>query len=46
MLPYAMKSKVGEEIDKLLAEGIVETVECADRAAHVVAVLKNDHKSF
>jgi len=44
-LPYAMRSKVEEEIDRLLAEGIVEPVEYADWAAPVVAVLKRNRKS-
>ena len=45
MLPYAVRSKVEEELERLLAEGIVEPVEYADWAASVVAVLKSDRKS-
>ena len=40
-----MRSKVEEELDRLLAEGIVEPVEYADWAAPVVAVLKSNRKS-
>jgi len=44
-LPYAMREKVEEEINRLLSEGIIEPVEYADWAAPVVAVLKSDQKS-
>ena len=44
-LPYAMREKVEQEIDRLLAEGIIEPIEYADWAAPVVAVLKSDRKS-
>ena len=40
-----MRSKVEEELDRLLAEGIVEPVEYADWVAPVVAVLKSGHKN-
>ena len=39
-LPYSMRSKVEEEIDRLVSEGILEPVEYAEWAALVVAVLK------
>ena len=44
-LPYAMRSKVEEELDRLLAEGIVEPEEYADWVAPVVAVLKSNYKN-
>ena len=40
-----MREKVEQEIDRLLAEGIIEPIEYADWAAPVVAVLKSDRKS-
>ena len=45
-LPYAMRAKVEEEIDRLVSDGILEPVEYADWAAPVVAVLKSDRKSI
>ena len=44
-LSYSMRAKVEEEIDRLVAEGILEPVEYSDWAAPVVAVLKNDRKN-
>ena len=40
MLPYAMRAKVEEEIDRLVSDGILVP------AAPVVAVLKSDRKSI
>ena len=45
-LPYSMRAKVEEEIDRLVSEGILEPVEYADWAVPVVAVLKSDRKSI
>ena len=42
-LPYSMRAKV-EEIDRLVAEGILEPVEYTDWVAPVIAVLKSDRK--
>ena len=40
-VPYAMKGKVEEELDR---EGIIEPVQFADWTAPIVAVLKTDGK--
>ena len=44
-IPYAMREGVEKEIDKLVAEGVLEAVDHSDWAAPVVAVLKSDRKS-
>ena len=44
-VPYAMKKKVEEELERLQKEGIVEPVQFADWAAPIVPVLKSDGKS-
>ena len=41
-LPYALKNKVDVEIDRLLAEKIIEPVEISEWAAPVVSILKKD----
>ena len=41
-VPYAMRERVGQEIDRLKYEGILEPVEFFDWAAPIVPVLKND----
>ena len=41
-LPYALKNKVDVEIDRLLAEKIIEPVEISECAAPVVPILKKD----
>ena len=41
-LPYALKNKGDVEIDRLLAEKIIEPVEISEWAAPVVPILKKD----
>ena len=41
-VPYALKTKVEEELDHLTAEGIIEPRQFADWAAPIVPVLKED----
>ena len=41
-VPYALKTKVEEELDRLTAEGIIEPRQFADWAAPIVPVLKRD----
>lgn len=41
-VPYAMRSKVEEELDRLLKEGIISPVKYAEWAAPIVPVLKPD----
>ena len=44
-VPYAMKVKVEEELDRLVKEGTLEPVQFADWAAPIVPVLKADKSS-
>ena len=44
-LPYAMRPLVEEELDRLVAEGILEPVTHSEWATPVVAVLKSDKKT-
>ena len=44
-VPYALRQKVEEELDRLVAEGILEPIEYSDWAAPIVAVVKSDKKS-
>lgn len=44
-LPYALRTNVEEELDRLVAEGILEPIEYSDWAAPIVAVIKSDKKS-
>ena len=41
-MPYALKTKVEEELDRLTAKGIIELRQFADWAAPIVPVLKED----
>ena len=43
-VPYALIQKVEEELNRLVAEGILEPVEYSDRAAPIVAVVKSYKK--
>ena len=45
-VPYALKEKVDQELDRLQREGIIEPVQFAEWAAPVVPVLKQDKKSL
>ena len=44
-VPYALRTKVEEELDRLEKEYIIEPVQFADWAAPIVPVLKSDRKS-
>ena len=44
-LPYAYKSLVNEEIDRLVQQGILTPVTFSDWVAPIVPVLKSDKKS-
>ena len=41
-LPYALRGRVGAELDRLVAEGIIEPVESAEWASPLVVVDKKD----
>ena len=41
-MPYSLKTKVEEELDRLIADGIIEPRQFADWAAPIVLVLKED----
>ena len=45
-VPYALTSKIEEELDRLVEEGTLESVETADWAAPIVPVLKSDKKNL
>lgn len=44
-MPYATREKVGEELDRSVAERKLEPVDYSDWAVPIVAVIKSDHKS-
>ena len=44
-VPYAMREKVEEELDRLVAEGTLEPVDYSDCAAPIIAVMKSDRKN-
>jgi len=45
-VPYALTSKIEEELDRLVEEGTLEPIETADWAAPIVPVLKSDKQSI
>ena len=45
-VPYAMRGKVEEKLERLVSEGIIEPVQFADWAAPIVPVVKSDGKSL
>ena len=45
-VPYAMRGKVEEELERLVSEGIIKPVQFADWAAPIVPVVKRDGKSL
>jgi len=44
-VPYAMRQKVDDELQRLQKEGIIEPVQFAEWAAPIVPILKADKKS-
>ena len=46
LVPYAMRGKFEEELERLVSEGIIEPVQFADWAAPTVPVVKSDGKSL
>ena len=45
-VPYAMRGKVEEELERLMSEGIIKPVQFDDWAAPIVPVVKSDGKSL
>ena len=44
-VPYAMRAKVDQELDRLVADGILEPVQYAEWAAPIIPILKRDQVS-
>jgi hypothetical protein len=44
-VPYAYRQSVEEELDRLVAVGILEPIDSSDWAAPIVPVIKSDKKS-
>ena len=42
-VPYALRNKVEEELERLEKEGIIEPIQFAEWAAPIVPVIKSDH---
>jgi len=45
-VPYALKDKVEQELERLTKEGVIEPIQFADWAAPIVPVMKGDGKSI
>ena len=45
-VPYALREKVEQELDRLTKEGIIEPIQFADWAAPIVPVMKKDGTSL
>ena len=41
-VPYALRGKVEQALDRMVKEGVIEAVECSEWAAPIVPVLKRD----
>ena len=41
-VPYALKDRIEQELDRLVQEGILEPVEVSEWAAPIVPIVKND----
>ena len=44
-VPHALRAKVDQVLDRLVAEGILEPVQYAEWAAPIVPVLKSDRSA-
>ena len=45
-VPYALRKKVEQELERLTKEGIIEPIQFADWAAPIVPVMKKDGTSL